>query len=407
MVMAAKRNPTEEEDARLAAVRNAGRGTVLILLLLLALLQFGSGSSAAEVRPADALQRRALAELRDFSGWLEDNDARGYVGEVGWPDNRDHGDADEWNALAETWFRQADNDRLWVSGWATGEWWGASYKLAMYENEERGNDGVDSVNSQADVFERHPGNGVNRGVTVNGGEFGSPIDKRTSRFSNESPGIYNTRYHYDRVGTFEFLADRGVGHVRIPFRWERLQPELGGPLAQTEVQRLEGVIDRAAANDLPVILDMHNYGAYYLSDGDLGVRRAIGSQQVSVGDFADVWRRISQRFDNNNGVVAYALMAEPFNMPSAGRRSPAEVWEQASQAAVTAIRDQGDDKLVSVSGYGWDAIQVFTKLHPGAWIDDEADNLLYEVHHYWDGDHSGDYRKSYANESDKARNQGW
>jgi hypothetical protein len=378
---------------------------MLILLLLLALLQFGSGSDAAEVRPADALQRRAVEELRGFSEWLDENEARGYVGEVGWPDNRDHGDADEWDALAETWFRRADQDRLWVSAWATGEWWGASYKLAMYENEEK-HDGVDSVNSQAHVFERHSED-VSRGVTVNGGEFGSPIDRRTAAFSNRSPGRYNTWYHYDRSGTFEFLASRGVGHVRIPFRWERLQPELGGPLDPAEIGRLEDVVDRARGAGLPVILDMHNYGAYYLSDGEQGVRRAIGSRQVSIADFADAWRRISQRFERNDGVLAYALMAEPFDMPRVGSRSPAEVWERASQAAVAAIRGRGDDKLVSVSGYGWDAIQVFTKLHPDAWIDDPAENLLYEVHHYWDGDRSGSYRKSYSDELARARHQGW
>ena len=399
-------DPTGERTRREAFVlgRGAKRGMVT-LLLLLALLQFGSGLEAAEVRPADPLQKRAIGELREFSDWLEDNDARGYVGEVGWPD-RAHGDAQAWNDLAETWFRQADNDRLWVSTWATGEWWGTTYKLAMYENAEK-HDGVDTVNSQAPVFERHLGTGINRGVTVNGGEFGSPIDRRTARFSNESPGAYNTWYHYDRAGTFEFLADRGVGHVRIPFRWERLQPELGGPLDRAEVGRLEDVVARAHRYGLPVVLDMHNYGAYYLFDGEQGVRRAIGSSHVSVGDFADVWRRISQEFDDNSGVVAYALMAEPFNMPSVGNRSPAEVWEQASQAAVTAIRNRGDDKLVSVSGYNWDAIQVFTKLHPEAWIDDPDDNILYEVHHYWDGDHSGDYSRSYSDEVGKARRQGW
>jgi endoglucanase len=275
----------------------------------------------------------------------------------------------------------------------------------MYENQEK-HDGVDTVNSQAAVFERHA-EGVGRGVTVNGGEFGSPIDRRTASFSNRTPGRYNTWYHYDRAGTFEFLADRGVGHVKIPFRWERLQPELGGPLDDAEVRRIKDVVRRARGAGLPVILDMHNYGAYYLSNGDHGVRRAIGSRHVGVADFADAWRRISQVFDDNPGVLAYALMAEPFDMPSVGSRSPAEVWEQASQAAVTAIRGRGDDTLVSISGYGWDAVQVFTRFHPDAWIDDPEDNVLYEVHHYWDGESSGDYARSYSDELARARRQGW
>ena len=204
-----------------------------------------------------------------------------------------------------------------------------------------------------------------RGVTVNGGEFGAPIDRRTARFSNRSPGKYNTWYHYDRAGTFKFLARREVGHVKIPFRWERLQPRLGGPLDRAEVGRIRDVVRRAKRAGLPVILDMHNYGAYYLFDGERGVRRPIGSDHVSIDDFADAWRRISRSFGDNEGVLAYALMAEPFGMPRAGDRSPAEVWEQASQAAVTAIRGRDDDTLVSVPGYDWDAIQDVHEAPPG------------------------------------------
>ncbi|MGH2754857.1 MAG: glycoside hydrolase family 5 protein [Actinomycetota bacterium] len=385
----------------------APRSTRLIsLLLLLAVPGSGPVVNAAEVRPADALQRRVVGELEEFSRWLAANGVEGYVGEVGWPDNSTHGDADKWNALAEKWFRRADDDGLWVTAWATGEWWGRSYKLAVYEKRRRSAT-VDSTNSQSRVFERHTGAGHRRGVTVNGGEFGSPIDKRTSRFSNRTPGAYNTWYHYDRAGTFRFLARRGVGHVKIPFRWERVQPRLGRPLKRAEVRRLKGVVRRAGKHGLPVILDMHNYGAYYLFDGERGVRRAIGSRRVSVEDFADVWKRISRRFENNEGVLAYALMAEPFDLPHVGSRSPAEVWEQASQAALSAIRKRGDSKLVTVGGYGWDAVQVFTKHHPTAWIDDSADNLLYEVHHYWDRDHSGAYRRSYSDERARARKQGW
>jgi endoglucanase len=119
----------------------------------------------------------------------------------------------------------------------------------MYENLHGDSEsGVDTANSQAETFESYS-NGANTGVTVNGGEFGSPIMARKNPFSNKNPGRYQTRYHYDRQATFDFLAVRGVGHVRIPFRWERLQPRLGRPLDDAEVGRIKKVIRRARGLD--------------------------------------------------------------------------------------------------------------------------------------------------------------
>ncbi|HYN35306.1 MAG TPA: hypothetical protein VES40_21955, partial [Ilumatobacteraceae bacterium] len=135
----------------------------------------------------DALERKVSQELSRFTSWLDANDARGYVGEVGWPDAAS-GDAGKWNDLAGRWFDQADRAGLWVTGWATGEWWGRSYDLSVYENREGDSEsGVDSANTQAPVFESHSsGSGYGRGVTVNGGEFGSPITAKTSKFSNKN-----------------------------------------------------------------------------------------------------------------------------------------------------------------------------------------------------------------------------
>ena len=357
-----------------------------------------AGAPAAAGGGPDALERRVVAELDRFSAWLEANEARGYVGEVGWPDAAS-GDAQKWNGLAERWFDRADAAGLWVTAWATGEWW-SDYALSVYENREGDSEsGVDTANTQAPVLEAHPATAsYGRGITVNGGEFGSPIMARTSKFSNTNPGRYQTRYHYDRQASFDYLAGRDIGHVRIPFRWERLQPELGGPLDGDEVRRLRGVIGRARAAGLEVVLDMHNYGAYYLSNGSEGVRRPIGSRHVSLAHFAAVWRKIAAEFGSVDGVVGYALMAEPYDLPAKNRLSPARVWEKASQRALDAIRSTGDDTLVSVAGYAWSALSRWHRVHPDGWIHDPAENFLYEAHHYWDRDHSGSYERGYADE---------
>lgn len=343
----------------------------------------------------NSLQRRVRGELKVFTDWLARNRVDGYIGEVGWPDDR-RGEAAEWNQLAERWYQDADAARLWVTNWAAGEWWKSTYDLASYEDRELGS-GVDSANTQAAVIEAHPSTAAyRRGVNVAGGAFGAPSVDPTSTFSNANPGRIEVNYHYDAAGTFSFLARRNIDLARIEFRWERLQPTLGGPLDPAELSRLRAVVERARQAGLAVILDMHNYGAYYLSDGTQGIRQPIGSTAVTSADFADVWRQISEAFRDDRGVLAFGLMNEPVNMEGRGGARPAQVWERASQSALDAIRSTGDTRLIMVAGYQWSGVQVWADEHPSAWIVDPLDNFRYEAHHYWDVDHSSLYRQSYS-----------
>jgi len=346
---------------------------------------------------SDALHHRVLSELAVFTDWLSRFGVRGFVGEVGWPDDS-RKDGDRWNALAEDWFRQADAHQLWVTTWATGEWWHADYKLAAYEDRD-GAGGVETADTQASVIERHASTPEYlRGINVAGAEFGAPVVDRTSTFSNAAPGMSEREYHFDSATTFEYLAGRGVSLVRIPFRWERLQPKLRRALDAGEVGRLRSLIGRAEAAGLSVILDMHNYGGYFLFDGSQGVRRPVGSRLVPFAAFADVWRRISRAFADEPGVVGYGLMNEPVELESVGAMSPAQVWFRASQAAVSAIRRTGDRTLTLVAGYQWSGVQQWTRWQPRPWIRDPAGNVRYEAHHYWDCDHSGTYVKGYEEE---------
>lgn len=234
---------------------------------------------------------------------------------------------------------------------------------------------------------------------VAGGEFGeAPTTKPSSTFSNEHLGRYNTDYHYDTQATFNFLASRGITLVKIPFRWERLQRTLGGSLKAAELRRLRAAVNRAGSAGLRVILDMHNFGAYYLDNGTRGVRCSIGSPGCSIRDLADVWRRISRQFKDHPAVIGYTTMTEPIKIRRRGNLSSIEVWQRASQAALTAIRKTGDTKVVLVSGYHWSSAHDWPRWNPTPWISDPADNFLFEAHHYWDSDHSGGYANSYQEE---------
>jgi hypothetical protein len=363
-------------------------------LLLAAAIDPAVAQTSSAPDPNNALVRRVRTELRSFTKWLETNNARGYIGEVGWP----RGEA-QWSQLAEFWFREADRAGLGVTVWATGEWWGKDYRLGIYRDRLPGT-GVDTGSRGARVLETHLGATIFlRGVNVAGAEFAAPAVGESEGFSNETPGVPEKDYHYDTRATFDYLAGRGVRVVRIPFRWERLQRAPGAPLDPGELARLNDVVERAGDSGLKVVLDMHNYGAYYLAGDSGGVRRPIGSAEVTIQDFAEMWGRISSNFAAVPAVLGYGLMNEPVGLEAADGVSPADVWEKASQAALDRIRANGDRKLVFVSGYEWSGVHSWTQNHPDAWINDPASRFIYEAHHYFDGDYSGTYKRTFAEEA--------
>jgi hypothetical protein len=338
----------------------------------------------------DALQERTLTELDEFVAWLKAHRVPGFIGEVGWPDRGD-GASNRWNALAERWYARADAAGLWVSNWAAGEWWG-DYPLATYRA-ARPQGVIDTAGSQAAVVEAHPSaRGYRRGVALAGGAFGFPSDPPTSRYSNRAPGRLDVDYHYDGPASLRFLARRGVDLLRVEFRWERLQPVLGAPLDAAELGRLRSVVRAARGARLAVVLDMHNFGAYYLHDGDRGVRRAVGSPELPAQRLADAWERIAHAFRREPGILGYGLMNEPVGMPGGAR-----AWEAASRDALAAVRGSGERRLVSVAGYAWSGLHTWTARHRDPWVDDPA--VVFEAHHYWDRDHDSVYEEPYERQA--------
>jgi hypothetical protein len=357
------------------------------------------GAPTAAEPEGDPLQRRVLAELDVFANWLEANGVEGYVGEIGIPDDGDP----RWLELAERWFQRADEAGLPVAVWSVGEWFGTDYDYAPFVSEDDGPVAVARPTGEL-LMAQARASDLQLGVNLSGGEFASAGgDERITEFSNENPGVYGVDYQYDGQETFDYLASVGMESIRLPFRWERIQPELGAPLDPEELGRLQYAVARARAAGLTVVLDVHNFGAYHLEEGNGGVRRAIGTSQVSRADFVDLWTRLSEAFAGDSGIAAYDLMNEPVDLPEVDGMTPAQLWEAASQDAVSAIRARGDDTMVMVPGYNWSHASEWTEYHDRPWIDDPADNTRYEAHHYW----RLDYGRSYDTEVADAAAKGY
>ena len=340
-------------------------------------------TSIVESLELNPLEKKAITELIDFTSWLDENNAQGYIGEVGWS-NSQHS-YEEWNELAEKWYLVADEKDLWTSAWATGSWWGA-YPLAIYSSapEQRV---LSQAEEQASVIEKF--NSDTMGINLAGLEFGTG-----PAFSNQNPGTVNQAYFVEPKESFSYLKSRGITSIRLPFRWERLQPTVNGPLSESYLAEIRQMLDAAAKNDIQVILNIHNFGKYITPNGSL----QVGSRELPAGALADVWLKLSDEFKDHPATAAYGLMNEPSQFNAVNDRAAALSWEQTSQEVLQAIRDSGDNTLVMIAGYEWSKVSQWRKNHPQGWINDPASNFRYEAHHYWDIDGSGTYDRTYQAE---------
>ncbi len=209
-----------------------------------------------------------------------------------------------------------------------------------------------------------------RGVNLAGAEFGY----------DNLPGTFGTDYIYPTAADVEVFAAAGMNVIRLPFRWERLQPDLEAALDPDELARIDEFVASTTALDVSVILDPHNYARY--DD------RVVGGPDLPTNAFADLWQRLATRYRDND-LVVFGLMNEPHSMAT-------ETWVDQANRAIAAIRSTGATNLILVPGnqytgaHSWHEDWYGTP-NSAAMLDivDRGDNFAIEVHQYLDGDSSG------------------
>jgi hypothetical protein len=398
-----------------AVLRKMSRREFLALAGMLGVALVGRPVAAHTGDPShggytDALIHEAMDDLNAWIDWLGPN--KGYVGEFGVPsnvgDSRDqfYPDQEQWRELGEVYFARLDGAKLWATMHDCSErqLWGGYYaSLYIPKGDSRTNRAISRPTYQAALLEAHPGTpDYLRGLHFTGGD---KFDEEVN--SNSNPGVFDKDYWYPGIArnpetglnTFEYLATRGIGLVRLPFRWERIQPTLKDPLSRTELDRYKASVASATAAGIKVVTDCHNYGGYCTTSG----RQALNTPALPASAFVDLWSRLSTHFQNDPNVVAYDLMNEPYNHGGISRGSYAtaeKAWEAITQRVVNRIRNKGDKKKIMVPTYA--NVQRTPRKHPRPWIVNGGD-FMYTSHHYFDhytgsGTGGGDYARSYDEE---------
>jgi endoglucanase len=207
------------------------------------------------------------------------------------------------------------------------------------------------------------------GTNLSGAEFGTV------------PGNYGTDYLYPPHSDVDYFVGKGFRIFRIPFLWERMQPNLQQPLASAELARLQDLVSYATSKGAYVLVDPHNYARY---NGNI-----IGDAGSPVGtaDFADFWSRLSALFASNDHAI-FGLMNEPHDMATS-------LWLTDANAAIAAIRKGGARNVVFVPGNSWTGAHSWTDGGSSSnatvmlGVQDPLSNYVFEAHQYLDSDYSG------------------
>lgn len=219
------------------------------------------------------------------------------------------------------------------------------------------------------------------GVNLAGAEFGAQM-----------PGTIGVQYIYPPQEEVDYFRGKGANVFRLPFRWERLVPDLAsGALDSEQLGYIREFVDETTAKGAFVILDVHNYAQYITTDG---TTHSLGSDQLTIAQFASLWSKLAAVFADNNRVFL-GLMNEPKGVPVI----TTEKWFEAAQSAIDAIRATGARNKILVCGNyysgAWSWVSGAGMGTPNATalaakkLVDPRKNLVFEVHQYLDADYSG------------------
>jgi endoglucanase len=209
-----------------------------------------------------------------------------------------------------------------------------------------------------------------RGINLAGAEFNS----------GRIPGTPNKDYAYPNAADIDYFKSAGANIIRLPFRWERIQPVLFKPLDPAELRRIAQVVAKASDSGVCVILDVHNYALYG--------GQTIGSEAVPREAFFDLWTRLAAEFNDPDKTI-YGLMNEPAKISI-------DQWAPIAQQTVDAIRKSGSKNIILAAGGNWSGAHEWSKRRGAtsnadafAGFKDPLHRTWLEAHQYADPNFSG------------------
>lgn len=196
-------------------------------------------------------------------------------------------------------------------------------------------------------------------------------------FGDVIPGVNGTNYIFPLPGYLDKWQQANIRVVRLSLMWERLQGKANAPFSEDYAKNVDKFLAQAAARNMGVIIDIHNYGLYY--------KKLVGSRDVPITVYKDLMKKVAQRWGSHPGLHGYDLMNEPHDGADA-------YWRDVAQTGINAVRMYDRIHPIYVEGRSWSSTVHFARLNNDLLLlNDPSNNLIFSAHLYLDPDYSGNY----------------
>ena len=186
--------------------------------------------------------------------------------------------------------------------------------------------------------------------------------------------------NYVTKADIDFIAEQGANTIRLPFNYKLFTDEdYMGQIGQKDgYERVDSVVSWCKANNLYLILDMHDCPGGQTGDniddsyGYPWIYESESSQQL----FCQIWREIADRYKNEPTILGYELMNEPIAHYFENKDSLYNMLQPLYKRCVKVIREVDQNHIILLGGAHWNSF---------FWMLDDAsydDKLMYTCHRY-------------------------
>lgn len=206
--------------------------------------------------------------------------------------------------------------------------------------------------------------------------------------------------NYITKADIDFIASTGANTIRLPFHYKLFTDEdyMGLSSNQDGFARIDSVVSWCKANDLYLILDMHDAPGGQTGDNidDSYGYPWLMEREESQQQFADIWQKIADRYKNEPTILGYELINEPVATYFGEQQDTlnaklVEVYKK----GVEAVRKADGNHIILIGAPQWNS--NFTPLE-GV---DFGPQVMYTCHRYG-GDPTPAAIQSYIDFRDKS-----
>jgi len=191
-----------------------------------------------------------------------------------------------------------------------------------------------------------------------------------------------------------FVNDDKFNVFRLPAGWQfLLGNNLGGQLNSNNMARYDTLVQGCLSLGAMCIIDIHNYARW---NGGI-----VGQGGPSDDQLVDIWRQLASKYASQSRII-FGVMNEPHDVNIG-------TWANTVQKVVTAIRNAGaTSQIILLPGDNWTSAATFVSNGSGAALvkvknpDGTTNNLVFDVHKYFDSDNSGTHVECVTNNIDAA-----